>query len=274
VPTVPAGDKTDGVQSALVEAPPPESLTSTARRLVELADGGDVLLHGSGRAGLTTLAPVQNDDFLGRSLRAVFAASDGCWPVYFAIVNRRAPGLKVLRNLCFVRPGKPTLYHFGISRPALESGQAYTPGWVYVVPRSRFQQGVDEGGAPSQEWWSPEPVDVIDAIRVEPEDFPHLDAVVAIDDDEILDHADRVRMDELLAAVVAELVGLDEVPDGVEMRFGASCGPQLEELVALVARDSIFLRPVVRMEGDVAVVTITGPPGTADLVAREINRFV
>ena len=55
-----------------------------------LCDTHEVLLHGSGDPGIAEFEPRKADDlneFGDR--RAVYAAADGIWPLFFAIVDRR-----------------------------------------------------------------------------------------------------------------------------------------------------------------------------------------
>jgi hypothetical protein len=59
------------------------------RFLCWLCDTQDVLLHGSGNSDIRVFEPRKSNDvdaFGDR--RAVYAASDGIWPLFFAIVDR------------------------------------------------------------------------------------------------------------------------------------------------------------------------------------------
>src|SRR5689334_22712982 len=54
-----------------------------------LADTQDVLLHGSGNPDIARFEPRQSNDVNEFGNReAIYAASDGLWPMYFAIVDR------------------------------------------------------------------------------------------------------------------------------------------------------------------------------------------
>jgi hypothetical protein len=60
----------------------------------------DVLLHGSGSGAIDVFEPTPQTDYFGRVRTAVFAASDGIWPMFFAILDRsRYHGS--LQNACY-----------------------------------------------------------------------------------------------------------------------------------------------------------------------------
>ncbi len=63
-------------------------------------DHKEIVLHGSGRSDIREFVPRQSSDateFGNR--RAVYAASDGIWPIYFAVVDRDGP-VTSLMNAC------------------------------------------------------------------------------------------------------------------------------------------------------------------------------
>src|SRR4051812_36260640 len=68
--------------------------------LCYLCDTKRILLHGSGNPDITEFEPRQPKDIeeFGNR-RAVYAASDGIWPMYFAIVKREQ--VTLLMNACF-----------------------------------------------------------------------------------------------------------------------------------------------------------------------------
>ena len=54
-----------------------------------LADNKEVLLHGSGNPAISRFEPRKSDDVSEFGDRkAVYAAGDGIWPIYFAILDR------------------------------------------------------------------------------------------------------------------------------------------------------------------------------------------
>jgi hypothetical protein len=113
--------------------------------LCHVADDGRFVLHGSGRADITTFEPRQSDDIDEFGARtAVYAAGDGIWPMYFAIVNR--PTVHSLINAC-MRYGPAAdpdagwsdpRYFFSVNADALTRG-AFREGTVYLLPADGFE---------------------------------------------------------------------------------------------------------------------------------------
>ena len=148
----------------------------------------DVLLHGTNDGAIERFEPRDNGDFVGRPVTAVFATSDGVWPMYFAIADRRV--VRSLINDCVVRGGT-TDYFFSVgTRPP--DAYPWSDGTVYVLPRGPFEQG--HGGV---EWLSREPVTPLARVPVAPADFPFLERVHR--------HDPRESVDELEARLLAEV---------------------------------------------------------------------
>src|ERR1700680_3154424 len=69
--------------------------------LCHAADRMDVVMHGSGNPVIEQFEPRQPDDMLQFSHRcAVFAPTDGIWPMFFAIVDRARHPTMMLCNSC------------------------------------------------------------------------------------------------------------------------------------------------------------------------------
>lgn len=149
-----------------------------------LADTLPVLLHGSSNLDIARFEPRQPRDatIFGNQL-AVYAASDGIWPIFFAIVDRIAP--VSLNNACF-RLGTPegTLtdpyYFFSITQSVREQ-EPWRNGAVYILPRETFRQNppyITQGfEVHEMHWASPEPVVPLVCIPVTPDDFPFLQQI-------------------------------------------------------------------------------------------------
>ncbi len=109
--------------------------------LCYLADEHNIALHGSGNPDIALFEPRQPND-LGEfgNQKAVYAASDGLWPMFFAIVDRDR--VKSVANAC-VRLADPSgtlhgpYYVFSVSQSALPT-QPWRTGTVYLLPRSSF----------------------------------------------------------------------------------------------------------------------------------------
>lgn len=162
-----------------------------------LCETQEVVLHGSGNGEIGEFEPLQPADegeFSGQ--KAVFAASDGIWPMYFAIVNRNADGkgpVKSLVNACFrvvldKESGEVSepYYYLSINEDAFEAaGGAWRKGWIYVLPKGSFVQNppgdYGEYELVIEQWASPVAVKPLAKIRVGPEDFPLLGDVYGHD---------------------------------------------------------------------------------------------
>jgi hypothetical protein len=161
-----------------------------------LADTKDVVLHGSGHASIEEFEPRKADDVSEFGARtAVFAASDGLWPMYFALVDRGR--VTSLVNACahVVDPSggrSGDYYYFSIDRDALAENPWHA-GTVYVLPRQTFDAEPEEEWhglrLASTQWASPVPVRPLARIAVRPEDFPFLDRVNGHDPETVVARA-------------------------------------------------------------------------------------
>jgi hypothetical protein len=136
----------------------------------------DVVLHGSGSSAIDVFEPTWQTDYFGRVRKAVFAASDGIWPMFFALLDRsRYHGS--LRNVCYwdvdEAGERQKCYGFSINAAFLER-QPWREGSIYVLPRASFDRVVDEDGSPSEEWLSMRAVRPMARLAVSPSDFPFL----------------------------------------------------------------------------------------------------
>lgn len=153
--------------------------------LCYLADSKGLLLHGSGNGGIEEFEPRQSNDIEEFGNReAVYAASDGIWPLYFAIADRDGP-VTSLTNACFrvVEPDgsrSEPYYFFSINGDALAKGP-WRKGTIYILPRDSFeQQPLHKTGdmvAEIGQWASPVAVRPLARLSIEPEDFPFLSQV-------------------------------------------------------------------------------------------------
>ncbi len=150
--------------------------------ICHIADTREVVLHGSGNPAIAEFEPrqpVDNTEFGNR--KAVYAASDGLWPMYFAILDRDRHNMSLINASARLladdgAPGEP-LYFFSISADALPLAP-WRRGTIYFLPRATFEQqpeGQFSGRRVSiPQWASAEPVTPLARIEVGPEDFPLL----------------------------------------------------------------------------------------------------
>lgn len=159
--------------------------------LVHAAGTGRYALHGSGEPDIDEFEPRQSndvDDFGNRE--GVYAAADGLWPMYFAIVDR--PKITSLMNAAFVRVDPDSgaeshpLYFFSISSP---EPAPWRQGTVYLLPIAGFERQPElhrpDGVARTMQLFNPAPVRPVAKVRVQPSDFPMLELIRRHDHEEI-----------------------------------------------------------------------------------------
>src|SRR5262245_42258021 len=106
--------------------------------LCYLCDEKSLLVHGSGDANIEIFEPRQsNDVFEFGNRRAVYAASDGIWAMYFATVDRDRY-VTSLMNACFRvlnADGSKSVpyYFFSINGDALPH-KPWREGTIYLLP--------------------------------------------------------------------------------------------------------------------------------------------
>lgn len=157
-------------------------------------------LHGSGNDGITRFEPRQSSDLEAfGAQKAVYAAADGVWPIYFAIVDR-AKSPSIVNACIYVELPSGSLgeprYVFSVSRQAMAQ-QPYRSGTVYLLPRAPFvRQPPKQFG----DWRvhiaqlaSLEPVTPLAKLAVTPDDFPFLAQMRVHDDDRLAEYAQAMQ---------------------------------------------------------------------------------
>jgi hypothetical protein len=168
--------------------------------LCHVADRHDVALHGSGDPNIFLFEPRQANDLneFGNQ-KAIYAASDGLWSMFFAIIDRDR--LQSITNACVrLADEEGTLhgpfYVFSISQSALGS-QPWRTGWVYLLPRSTFMTQPPLAFGPNQvhiaQLASLEPVEPLAKLMVTPEDFPFLMQIRGHDDQRLQEYATALQ---------------------------------------------------------------------------------
>ncbi len=155
--------------------------------LCHVADRRGFVLHGTGDPDIAVFEPRQSDDIdeFGNR-RAVYAASDGLWPMYFAILDRDRYPMGLTNGCIQVVGTEGSYYFFSISRSALDQ-QPWRDGVVYLLPADTFeaQKTIMDGDQEIRiaQAASLSPVRPAAKLRVGPEDFPFLTAIRGHDDD-------------------------------------------------------------------------------------------
>ena len=168
--------------------------------LCYLADHHNIALHGSGNPDIVLFEPRQSNDLneFGNQ-KAVYAASDGLWAMFFAIVDRDR--VTSITNAC-IRLEEDTgavhapLYMFSVSQSALPN-QPWRTGMVYLLPRSSFitQPPMALGAYQVHfaQLASFVPVQPLAKLAVTQEDFPFLSQIRGHDDERLQEYATALQ---------------------------------------------------------------------------------
>jgi hypothetical protein len=149
-----------------------------------LADTKELLLHGSSSPDITEFEPRQSIDTAEFGNRiAVYAASDGLWAMYFALVDRKQGSSLVNGTLHALTPdGRRAgeYYFFSVDIETL-GPEMWRPGHVYVLPRTGFESEPEDQAyglriSPTQ-WASGAAATPLARVEVSPADFPLLERV-------------------------------------------------------------------------------------------------
>lgn len=168
--------------------------------LCHLADHHDIALHGSGNPHIDLFEPRQSQDLTEfGNQKAIYAASDGLWAMFFAIVDRDR--VESITNAC-VRLSDETgtlhgpYYVFSVSQSALPN-QPWRTGTVYLLPRETFTTQPPLSFGPSQvhiaQLASFVPVQPLAKLTVTPEEFPFLTQIRGHDDQRLQEYATALQ---------------------------------------------------------------------------------
>jgi len=145
-----------------------------------LGKSKDVVFHGSGASEIREFEPRKSDDSneFGDH-KAVYAASDGIWATFFAILDRERY-VRSMNNACFRKLNSDgeveTLYYFSINEDALPH-RPWRPGTLYILPRKTFEPQAKDPNDGTAQWRSFVPVKPLANITVDPDDFPFLEQI-------------------------------------------------------------------------------------------------
>ena len=168
--------------------------------LCYLADHHNLALHGSGDSEITLFEPRQANDLneFG-SQKAVYAASDGLWAMFFAIVDRER--VNSITNACVRLADEAGTLHgpyyvFSVSQASLPN-QPWRTGTVYLLPRTSF---VTQSSMPFGSYQvhiaqlaSLEPVQPLAKLTVTPSDFAFLTQIRGHDDERLQEYATALQ---------------------------------------------------------------------------------
>jgi hypothetical protein len=169
--------------------------------LCYLADQQGVVLHGTGDPHIQVFEPRPSNDLTEFGAQtAVYAAGDGLWAMFFAILDRMHYPMST-SNACIRlvdeagQVSKPR-YVFSISQPALRQ-QPWRKGMIYLLPGDTFVNqpslwfGHYEVRVPQLA--SLVPVKPFAQLEVTPEDFPFLKDIRGLDDARLQEYGQAMQ---------------------------------------------------------------------------------
>jgi hypothetical protein len=145
--------------------------------------------HGTGNEDIPVFEPRQSNDtgWFGNR-KAVYAASDAVWAMFFAVMNRPTVRMRIVNSTIsvWINNKLEPRYFFGVSSAALEQ-RAFRSGWVYLLPAESFEREPADDSLgfefESHHLASLESVRPAFRVQVSPNDFPFLERIHAYDDD-------------------------------------------------------------------------------------------
>jgi hypothetical protein len=168
--------------------------------LCHLADHHAVAMHGSGDPNIALFEPRQSRDLneFGNQ-KAIYAASDALWAMFFAVVDRER--VRSITNACVnlideaeTRHGP--FYVFSVSQSALPH-QPWRTGTVYLLPRSTFITQPPMAFGSYQVHFAQlasfVPVQPLAKLTVTPADFPFLAQIRGHDDERLQEYATALQ---------------------------------------------------------------------------------
>lgn len=168
--------------------------------LCHVTDQRRFMLHGSNDHTLAQLVPRQSLDLneFGAQ-QAVYAAGDGIWPMYFAIVDRKQ--VPTLINACIwvmESDGQEVgpLYQFSISQQTAPH-KPFIAGMIYVLPAATFtlEPAIQFGAlrVRTAQAVSLTAVKPLAKMIVTPEDFPFLSHMRTHHDNRLAEYAAAMK---------------------------------------------------------------------------------
>ncbi len=169
--------------------------------LCYLADQHGMVLHGTGDPHIPVFEPRPSSDLTAFGAQtAVYAARDGLWAMFFAILDRPRYPLTTT-NACIrlvdaAGQVSEARYVFGISQPALRQ-QPWRTGMVYLLPGETFVNQPSLRFGPYEvrvpQLASLVPVTPLARLAVAPADFPFLPDIRGIEDDRLPEYRQAMQ---------------------------------------------------------------------------------
>jgi hypothetical protein len=170
------------------------SLTAPKWQFLQHAvNRGDILLHGSSNPGIQEFEPRKANDVRKFGDRAaVYAAADGIWPLFFAVLDRTSKPFIINAAIRVCTDPEESLWFFSVTDSVL-ANSPWRDGSIYLLPREGFEDDalLDFGDVQvrSLQAANPHSVRPLARLTVSPSDFPLLGQVRAHDDVAIAERA-------------------------------------------------------------------------------------
>lgn len=184
----------DGILKQAIAAGPTQPIpyTSSAPKwqfLVHVAASGRYVLHGSNNPEIARFEPRQSNDVAEFGNRtAIYASSDGVWPIFFAIADRTQHLSLVNASITELDDDQETRYYFSITDTLL-AANPWRNGTVYILPNDGFEldREYDLHGyrVRANQVASLTAVSPLAKLSVQPEDFPFLAQVRGHDREQV-----------------------------------------------------------------------------------------
>ncbi len=169
--------------------------------LCYLADQHGVVLHGTGDPRIQLFEPRQSSDLAEFGAQtAIYAAVDGLWAMFFAIVDRTGYSLTTTNACVHLVDTDGTvfepIYVFAISHAALRQ-QPWRTGTVYLLPGDTFVHQPSlrfrQYEVRSTQVASLVPVRPFAQLEVTPQDFPFLKDIRGLDDSRLAEYGEAMQ---------------------------------------------------------------------------------
>ena len=169
--------------------------------LCYVADQHGVVLHGTGDPQIEVFEPrLSNDLNAFGAQTAVYAARDGLWAMFFAILDRQhfpiTTSNACIRLVDAAGQVSEPRYVFSISQPALLQ-QPWRAGTIYLLPGDTFVNQPSLRFGPYQvrvpQLASLAPVTPLARLDVASQDFPFLKDIRGIDDARLAEYAQAMQ---------------------------------------------------------------------------------
>jgi hypothetical protein len=225
-----------------------------------------VIFHGSPKPDIEVFRPVRRSVELMNhagtgNLAAVYGTSFGLWAMWFAVLDRsRLQGS--IRNGVVRwtdRNGRALdVYHFSVHHEHVGE-DIWHSGTLYLLARRAFRpNSLFPGGPPTGEWASPEEVEPLKRLAVDPDDFPFREQVGGHDDREL------IRAGELSDVVLEHVRSARRIAGGLELTLAwdGSVAAVFDDYLALAKRFTPDVdRRLTRIDGEEALLEVSGAAG-------------